>query len=639
MVTMYPIMARASFANMPGAVANLYERSPLLQGIADVYLGTPQLLTSHLLELRPAIVAEQRQARGVCAEVLPGYALSTLVHALEAGGRLAGGVQTYVRLASARDLYDASLLLQESITAEDLSTPKALVDRLNVLRYDIAREQGGEHYALATLVQALEAGGQLAMGIQFYERLANAHDLYDASFLLQESIGVEDLSTPKALVDRLAAIRHYVSRELGKERYALDTLVQALEAGGRLTNEAQPYKRLASARDLYDKSLLLQKNISEEDVSTPKALVNRLAVLRNDIARELGEDHYALGTLMQALEAGGRLVRGVQTHYRLAGARDRYDRSLLLQRSVSEEDLSTPKSLVDRLTVLRRYVVRELGEERYALTTLVQALEAGGRLVGGVQSYQRLAGARDLYDRSSTLQTMSAELLEDDHLLMRWLLMVRDRVKFENGLRMGKSLAVAFEEAMNEPYALKTITNALFAAGVIAVKKMQKLNFSISGPLEYALERRGIIAAEVDKMRKGERGAFQRVDHTPFTYLADSTRPLSEFYIRNILKWAVWLESNPEIVTRSLYRADELVFLSLGSEVGESMMHAAIPALNDRLQRAMSQTVNEPMFARELVVGMMRETVEYYADSARLPASIEEQTYVKRLQRLVTWNS
>ena len=177
------------------------------------------------------------------------------------------------------------------------------------------------------------------------------------------------------------------------------------------------------AQSIYRNSSILQEEISPRDFETPGALIEKLVELRPRIIEEQRAvggmyanriDDYSLAILVLALREGGRLPKNVnvQVFTRLAGFRDLFDRSAILCRRISQKDLSTPEKLIAKLLELRPLIIREqqrvMGYAypwRYALSSLVQALHAGGLLQNNLQSFVRFAGSRDLFDRSSILRS------------------------------------------------------------------------------------------------------------------------------------------------------------------------------------------------------------------------------------------
>ena len=330
-------------------------------------------------------------------------------------------------------LYNGSPTLR-SIGDEYLGDPSTLIEELVRLRPVIFEELGAvagvsRSYSLATLVSALGAGGRIAKDSQTYERFASARDLYYASPLLQ---GIDDsyLQSPELLIPKLAEIRPDIEKEQDVNNYALCTLVQALAAGGRLSQKnRQSFMRLATARDLYDSSPLLQ-SIGAPYLRSPELLIPKLVELRPSIEKEQNVKHYSLHTFAHALVTGGKISKSSQLYERLAGARDLYDSSPLLQ-GIDDSYLQSPETLIPKLVELRPDIKKEQQSQGYALATLVRALVVGRRITMNIYSFVHLATARDLYDRSPTLQNNSNENLQDDESIVRYLLTYRDRIAYE----------------------------------------------------------------------------------------------------------------------------------------------------------------------------------------------------------------
>lgn len=619
-----------SYQRFAGA-RELYDASPLLQRIPAADLKSPKLLLAALAKLRPAIVEEQRRVRGVAPKRLPNYSLSTLVLALRAGGRLPKrGVRQFLSWALGRDMYDHSPILQGRVLPRDLKSPKRLLEKLSALRPRIVEEQSrrigrpSKISTLYTLVIALAAGERLNQRVRVYISAAKAKDLYDRCPLLHD-IPPHDFETPERLIERLIRLRPAIAESMGRN-YSLSALMRAAGASGQIPGDAVPYEvlasgrelynrspllqnfsaeglssaevvqklvdlrplltqeqkgegrkkdgdyslaflicalvaggkigkeswhvcmRMASAHDLYDRSPLLQ-NLGGEDIKSPGKLVAKLVALRPAIVEEQRRVRrvdggrlktYALNTLIGALQMGGRLKEsGLQRCYRLAGARDLYDSSPLLQ-GISEEDLSDPQRLVSALVMLRAAIAKEQQRESYALGTLTGALEAGGRLPQNRQIYSRLAAGRDLYDSSPTLRNIPEEALATDEMLMRYLVTFRDRIGSAHEL------------------ALNSLVAALYAGGRIGTRQLHRLQMEVGGPLEYFLKRFEQIRPEVEKWMER-----QPVNRSKFTSLNDPTRGLSEIYITRILKWGEWFLTDPAVVVRSRYSEGEMAWMAL----------------------------------------------------------------------------
>jgi len=649
---------------------DLFDRSPILQGISSDDFSTPQRLVAKLISLKSAIIQEQRGAREVDTDVLGDYALATLVQALDTGGRITQNIQDYTRLATARDLYDRSPILQK-ISVDDLSTPTVLIAKLVSLRPAIIEEQRSvrqvgasvlDDYALSTLVDALAAGGRMTQNVQNFKRLASARDLYDRSPILQRISG-DDLSSPQKLIAVLVLLKPAIVEEQRIVRgvgadvlddYALGTLLGALEAGGRIAQNFQNYLRLAAGRDLYDRSPILQ-GISSDDLSPSKKLVAKLVLLRSAIiqeqraARGVNEDalgDYALTTLVQALEAGGRITQGIQEYARLASARDLYDRSPILQ-GISSDELSTPAKLINKLVSLRPAIIQEQRTIRgvgsdvldyYSLGTLVNALGAGGKIARNFQQYTRLAGSRELYDRSPTLQSISLAVARNDDQLIRFLVTYRDRIAVENLHALSTLSASRFLfESAESHYSLSTLICALQAGGIITNRKKNRLDLSVASPVQYFLSRQDVIEPEI--LRTMNLWHYMPViDRSLFTYTNDPNRQLSDRYIGSIVKWSRWFLKDPEVAVRSIYKADEIAAWTLFSF---GYIVNSVPGnISWRLEQAGWNATDDPAGSRRIAVGLLKDILDYY-DGYKMQGVVFDEDIengLYQIRRLYEWN-
>ena len=637
-----------SYTRLAGA-RDLYDGSEILQDTPTDALKTPQALIEHLVKVRQEMVDEQNKTNS--KKTIENYALAKLAWALVAGGRISGNTQSYTRLAGARDLYDGSEILQDTPT-DALKTPQALIEHLVKVRQEMVDEQNKtsskktiENYALTTLVQALEAAGRISGNTQSYMRLAGARDLYDGSEILQNT-PTDALKTPQALIEHLVKVRQEMVDEQNKtsskktiENYALATLVLALEAAGRISGNTQSYMRLAGARDLYDGSEILQ-NTPTDALKTPQALIEHLVKVRQEMVDEQNKtsskktiENYALATLAWALEAGGRISGNTQSYTRLAGARDLYDGSEILQDTPTDA-LKTPQALIEHLVKVRQEMVDEQNKtsskktiENYALTTLVQALEAGGRISGNTQSYMRLTDALDLYDTSPTLQNLPQQTIDNDELLMRTLLAKRDKIALE----------ASDAKRSGEWQGLATLILALHAAGRINKKHAIRLDTAVGSPLSYFLKRQEAVQSEVRNLinRGITRGIFHYVDRDLFTSIVDTNHIISDQYIRRIIKWGRWLLTDPDVALRSIYGADEIAFMTL---IGASAYGIDIPEnAVEALEIAAELKSDDDIGARQLAVKALLEINDSLIDAS----DIDEKTadFLKWTNRLVEWNA
>ncbi|MFA4843938.1 MAG: hypothetical protein WC632_03180 [Candidatus Margulisiibacteriota bacterium] len=334
--------------------------------------------------------------------------------------------------ADARRLILLSATLR-TVPKDILSEPVKLINWLVDHRAAVAAECGRKYFSLGYLMQGLSAAGKIPLG-QTYHRLAGGRDLFDHSPALQ-AVPEEISKAAVSLIGWLRENREQIKTETKSKNLALDTLIDALQAAGRIPLK-QSLNRLATARDLYDRSPTLQ-DIQVEILNDPIKVINWLDKNRERIRTETGSDRLALATLVLALHSAGR-IPSEQTYHRLAGGRDLYDRSATL-RSIPKKTLKNPLKIIDWLYKNREQIKAESKSERLALTSLIDALQAV-RKIPLKQTFHRLAGGRDLYDRSATLQAVPAEILKDRVKLIGWLSENRERIKAET---KSKRLALA----------------------------------------------------------------------------------------------------------------------------------------------------------------------------------------------------
>ncbi|MFA4873980.1 MAG: hypothetical protein WC690_01420 [bacterium] len=644
---------------------NLFENSPILQGLSEEECTDPQSLAAKLSELRNEIIRERQRRRGKDEDEPDYCTISSLMTALAAGGKIRGALQQFNRMASARELYDCSGILK-AIPDQILARPAKLIVELARIRPEIEETQGllalsggdkPRSYSLATLIDALHAGGRIRTHLEGVKRLAAARDLYDRSELLKD-ISDDAISTPLFAVETLASLRSH--NEISG--YSLGTLMRALVGAGRIRGNTQQFERTASARELYDRSDIL-RSMSDEDFASPKALIQKLAGLRGSIVREQqavrgdaadGLDHYSLGTLLLALVAGGRLTGPTQRYERMASAREFYDRSLILK-EIGDAYLSSPAALIAKLIQLRPAIAEEQQRLRgnghgtrnapYALTTLIDALDAGDRLRASTSDYLRAAGGCDIFLRSPALQRIPKEILDDDLALMKFLIARRDRIAVENLRSRGKLSAdqFTFPGAENH-YSIGTLVTALESAGRINHKRTLSLRGLYICGLDYFLRRRDEIEPEVRRViaTKKQRGFMKVVDRSKFIHMKDvdsksSGEPLEQLAnstIYVVLRMGRWILTDPTISLRSIFSADELAFCALFPHffTGDLVRRDIV----NRLEDAGSRAEEDPIVARRDAAQALTEILDQY-EGREVNADTTGE-YLKNIGRLVEWN-
>ena len=490
--------------------------------------------------------------------------------------------------------------------------------------------------------------------------ISNFRDVYERSAILK-SMPDSFLVNEQVLVNELVKLQHLVSVEVKGDvaspafkPYPLETLVQALTAGGRLTDDQGLFRRWAGHRDLYNRSRLLQ-SIVKADLKSPKKLIKKLLILRPKIIEEQREvlkvsekklPNYALATLVHALAAAGRIKGNIEVYRRPAGSHDLYERSPILQ-SIEDADLETPEKLIPKLIELRPSIIEEQRRVRkvsekelknYALTTLVQALIADKRIKGNVQPYERRATARDSYDRSPTIQNILPETLADSESLIRFLLNYRDRIAVENYKALDKLPpgAFTFKDASTH-YSLTTLMGAVYMGGLIDKRTFDHLSSKFAAPLMHFMKRRDVVEIEIKKIKKGKL-LFECIDESKFTKLKNPKKIVGQKYIRKIIKRAKWfLENEDNISLRSIYDAEELKAMVFEKHYD---LFKDVPA--DFKWQIKNATIIEknPTAARKKVVKALLDLTNYYdqliKEGTVLKTSLEEG--VKQIKQLVAWN-
>jgi hypothetical protein len=571
--------------------------------------------------------------------------------------------------------YSDILSLMENIATDSSISDETRAD-VNIVRGAITAGDGGAaefqkgsgtRAALGRLVGDKSQSSSLTSLINSASRFGeipkwgwtekNFRVLYDGSKILH-GISDEDIATPELAIATLLNLRESITAEQKNHRpndghvsdaYALATLIQVLAAGGRIGGNVQPYTRLAGARDLYDRSKMLQ-NSPNAALKSPQAAVAYLVNVREQIIDEQRAidpqkkiKSYALSTLVLALAAGGRIEGNVQPYTRLASACDLYDRSKILQETPNAA-LKSPQAAVAYLVSVREQIIDEQRAidpqkkiKNYALSTLVQALAAGGRVEGNVQAYIRLTDARDLYDRSPTLQNLSQKIIDDDEALMRTLLAQRDRIAGEtmrSNVAKNDFTTISKEEKW---HSLATLILALHAAGRIDKKRAVRLDTTVGSPLSYFLKRQKAVGSEVRNLiRRGiNRSIFHHIDRDSFTSIRDEAHVVGDQYVRKIVRWGRWFLTDPDVALRSIYGADEIAFMTL---LGASVYGVDIPesAAMD-LEIAAEAAADNAGDARRIAVEALVQINDSFIDAS----DIDEKTadFLKWTHRLVEWNS
>ena len=183
-------------------------------------------------------------------------------------------------------------------------------------------------------------------------------------------------------------------------------------------------------------------------------------------------------------------------------------------------------------------------------------------------------------------------------------------------------------------------------------KRYTKLALSVGSAIEYFMKRRSKIESEV-RRTKDEPRFMAKINKVLFTYLNKPEKILSDAYIRRIVKWARWFLGDPDVAVRSMYRADEIAFMTLFSF--RDIVDAVPGNIAGRLENAGYNTKADPVGARREAVAALKELLDCYEKSPHTPlfqrgeldvspllqrgARGDLEYALKQIRRLVEWNS
>jgi hypothetical protein len=183
----------------------------------------------------------------------------------------------------------------------------------------------------------------------------------------------------------------------------------------------------ASRRLFFESSLTA---LHHGAFSTAEALCHTLLGARDAIAVERNRDHYALGTLCNALIAGGCILVRIRHYSQYIGSFEFFDRSPSLQGIVAADVLSDPIKTLHWLEARQRQISVELGRRRCPIDESGQIRQwtlhelliilAARRLIPkqAYRSYKMHASNLLFYRRSEILQNQVSEAVLADTLLL-----------------------------------------------------------------------------------------------------------------------------------------------------------------------------------------------------------------------------
>jgi hypothetical protein len=364
---------------------------------------------------------------------------------------------------SALYLYQHSSSLH-ALRASEIETPKALIATLTPMRARIMSElraaslalsDGVERSALFTIAAVLAASGRLGSNTEPFLEEAWNRDILEASPALRNA-RIDPRAGIAVVRSQLQELGSIVTREafavglLGeKEHIGLKRIIAILDSAGTFPAELRGQEENLMAtdhvRDLYARSPILQSLRLEEGIE-PKELIATLLQLRPEVVAEQKRqdpetpDQYEITTLLNAVISSGRVRRALlQEYFRYLDGSKVYSHSRVLQ-GIPDEACVSPEVLLPHLIARRsvyadeRQGLEEDGTRRRhtytpSLTSMLWALEAGGRLPKDIAAYLYFVGAYDRFEASPILQSIPREVIADDDALVRYLVPHRYRIR------------------------------------------------------------------------------------------------------------------------------------------------------------------------------------------------------------------
>jgi hypothetical protein len=270
---------------------------------------------------------------------------------------------------------------------------------------------------------------------------------------------------------------------------------------------------------------------------------------------------------------------------------------------------------------------------------LVTAIASAGRLdLNQMGSIGALVKSYELVSRSKTLLAIPEEASRSDEGVMRYLLTHRDKIAVESLKAQGELRSSEFIfEGAERYFRLGSLFNALFAARIIDDAMRTRLTSAVSGPMEYFLDNMELVESELKWLgRDGVRGKDARLER--FEHSRKPGEALSHQYVGQILRWGEWFLNDPDVATRSIYRADEIAFMVLAG--AGSVFEDAPADILMRIEDAGWDSTTIPATARKQSVSALYDLLDYYEDRELEGRPIREETRaaLEKVDKLYMWN-
>lgn len=340
------------------AYFDLYNH-PAMTEIKEEDLSSPQRLISKLISSRSTMRAYQRER------------LFNFISVLRLMGKIdeeRAETQGHNALANA---YDAAFGVLDNIHDIEEQTSAEILTAMSKAAEEVKRTHPDTEISFLTMAQDLALSGRLTRNIESLLIDASAADLARAWRL---SGGLPEVSAEPA--DAPVAENSPQVSKSGEQAPYTPFLDQ-------FSKEVRPFMETAAARDFV---ALFERELEEDDLKTPQALVSKIESIRYTLE---GYEHEPRTTFVKALEVTGRLPGKAIDYLRLAGAYDLWGGHL---NRIENEDLAKPEKLAEKIAAVRSEIE---GRENERLATFVEALAVIGKLPGKLKPYTEAATIYD----------------------------------------------------------------------------------------------------------------------------------------------------------------------------------------------------------------------------------------------------
>lgn len=353
-------------------------------------LSTPDRLITFLINKAPHLLREGR--------------LAQIAYQLATRRTMSDHVNYYLTIRA----YDFAL---EGLKKYNLTGTKS-ADLANIIVG--ARDRAEQHFPGTSispfnLLYILRATGQITGSFENHMSAVDLFEIYQNSRILR-SLGalVESGSISQAtLLPQLMNLLPLIQDELDDYGLTLREVILATFKKGFFKESEGSLLRTAAYYDLYNHSAM--KDITEEDLSSPQKLVDRLVTLRTDIG---GYSRAHISHFIQAMTLIGTIDRqdpGIDSYFGLAAA---YDTAFDLLDDIHDIEEQTSAEILITISKIVEQVKGIYPDAEISFYTMATDLASSGRVTRNIPPLSIQAVAADLaraWKSSGGLPEVSAE--------------------------------------------------------------------------------------------------------------------------------------------------------------------------------------------------------------------------------------